>query len=155
MRKRDTVRNDLKRLKVQANTPRKHYKSQRVNILEEHKQSRHDGNASVGRNPAVPQEDFTVPDGDRRKRMERYCKKFCDVDLVIEARSEKDSWKSVSRKGNASKESKTNQRSGIKFKIRSVRSQGISYEAENQQRSNGHSENEAQREEKKQPVAVN
>ena len=108
MRKRDTVRNDLKRLKVQANTPRKHFKSQSVNILEEHKQDGHDGNASEGRNPAVPQEDFTVPEGDRKKRMERYCKKFCEVDLVIEARSEKGSCWSVSKAGNANKESKTN-----------------------------------------------
>ena len=49
---------------------------------------------------------FIVPEGRQKERMERYCEKFCKVGLVIEANSEKDSWNSVSKAGNANKVSK-------------------------------------------------
>ena len=49
---------------------------------------------------------FIVPEGRRKERMEQYCQRFCKVGLVIEAKSEKDSWNSVSKAGNANKVSK-------------------------------------------------
>ena len=61
----------------------------------------------------------------RKVRMQNYCRKYCKVDLVVEARSEKDSWNSVSKAAaNNSKESIKVERKGIKFKIKSIKSHG-------------------------------
>ena len=120
------IRHHMKSIKDRANAPNKRSKSSQLKakIKSDKEPGERDGNASEGNDPVNPEEDFTVPEGRRKRKMQRYCRKFCKVDLVVEERSEKDSWKSVSKRANANKESKTNQRGGIKFKFRSVRSQG-------------------------------
>ena len=87
--------------------------------------SRDERSAIKGHFRARAQDDFNVVRGMRKVRMQNYCRKYCKVDLVVEARSEKDSWNSVSKAAaNASKESIKVERKGIKFKIKSIRSQG-------------------------------
>ena len=114
----------MKSIKERANATKKRSKSSQIVVKRDMEPRERDGNASEGHDPINSTEEFTVPEGRRKRKMQRYCRKFCKVDLVVEERSEKDSWQSVSKKANANKESKTNQRGGIKFKFRSVRSQG-------------------------------
>ena len=52
--------------------------------------------------------------------MQRYCKNWCNVDLVLEAPSEKSS--SMSKAANISKKSREKWKQGIKLSIKSVQS---------------------------------
>lgn len=86
--------------------------------------------------------------------MERYCKKFCKVGLVVEAQSEKDSWNSVSRVPNANKASRTDQRKGIKFKVKSIRSQGKTKGQDSNEHATGQRELNEADEEANKPATV-
>ena len=105
--------------------PKLRSNSARVASSHQEMQEDYDENASEGHHLDLKIESLNVPRGRRKRRMERYCKKFCKVDLIIEAANEKDSWVKVSNKANANKVSNKDQRKGIKFRIKSVQSERI------------------------------
>lgn len=118
-------------------------------------QEDYDENASEGHHLDLRKDNLNVPRGRRKRRMERYCKKFCKVDLVIEEANEKDSWVNVSNKANNNKVSRKDARKGIRFRIKSVKSEGIAKLFSSRANLKKYSERSSERgEEVKEPTQV-
>ena len=78
------IRHHMKSIKERANAPKKRSKSSQIEVNNDKEPRERDGNASEGHDPTNQEEDFAVPEGRRKKRLQQYCRKFCKVDLVVE-----------------------------------------------------------------------
>ena len=63
-----------------------------------------------------------MPEGRLQRNIDRYCKKYCKLGLVVENKQEKDSRGQVSVKGMVGKQSKQAQTPGIKFTVKNMHS---------------------------------
>ena len=87
LRKGRAISSHLNLLKVLANEPR----NGRSRSYRLHKQAEAEAQEK--------DEEFKVPDGQLQRNIDNYCKKYCNLELVIENKKEKDSWGQMSVKG--------------------------------------------------------